>query len=132
IPEEACMKRGSRRRGRRWFLKVALATAPLLIAGPSLLKPGRAQAHGRGFSPVTTTDEYLLPSISGVKTVAILTRGDTGGGYRMVGIPDGLGAYNSDGRHFTLLMNHELTAPVGIPRGHGSQGRVVVPLGDVQ
>jgi hypothetical protein len=121
------MKRGSRRLGRRSFLKSALATAPLLIAGSSLLKPGRAQAHGRGhgFSPVTTTDEYLLPSIPGVQTVAILTVGDAVGGYRMVGIPDGLGAYNSDWRHFTLLMNHELTATVGIPRGHGSKGAFV-------
>ncbi len=118
------MKRGSTRRlGRRSFLKGALATAPLLIAGPSLLKPGRAQAHG--FSPVTTTDEYLFPSIPGVRTVAILTVGDTIGGYRMVGIPDGLGAFNSDHRRFTLLMNHELTAPVGIPRAHGSKGAFV-------
>jgi secreted PhoX family phosphatase len=119
ILEEACMKRGSRRLGRRSFLKGALATAPLLIAGPSLLKPGLAQAHG--FSPVTTTDEYLLPSIPGVKTVAILTVGDSIGGYRMVGIPDGLGAFTSDRRHFTLLMNHELTATVGIPRGGRSR-----------
>jgi hypothetical protein len=52
--------------------------------------------------------------------------GDAVGGYRMVGIPDGLGAYNSDGRHFTLLMNHELVATVGgIPRGHGSKGAFV-------
>jgi hypothetical protein len=127
IPEEACMKRGSRRLGRRSFLKGALATAPLLITGASILKPGGAQAQGRGhgFSPVTTTDEYLLPSIPGVQTVAILTVGDSVGGYRMVGIPDGLGAYNSDGHHFTLLMNHELVATVGIPRGHGSKGAFV-------
>src|SRR6266705_1684728 len=43
----------------------------------------------------------------------------------MVGIPDGLGAFNSDHRRFTLLMNHELTAPVGIPRAHGSKGAFV-------
>jgi hypothetical protein len=119
------MKRGSRRLGRRSFLKGALATAPLLIAGPSLLKPGRAQAQRHDFSPITTTDEYLLPSIAGVQTVAILTVGDAIGGYRMVGIPDGLGAYSSDRRHFTLLMNHELTATVGIPRAHGSKGAFV-------
>jgi hypothetical protein len=119
------MKRGSRRLGRRSFLKGALATAPLLIAGPSLLKPGRAQAQRHGFSPITTTDEYLLPSIAGVQTVAILSVGDAIGGYRMVGIPDGLGAYSSDRRHFTLLMNHELTATVGITRAHGSKGAFV-------
>ena len=103
------MKRGSTRRiGRRSFLKGALATAPLLLAGPSLLKPGRALAHG--IAPSTTTESYLLPTLSGVRTIPILTTGDTIRGYRMVGIPDGLCAFNSDFRNFTLIMNHELLA----------------------
>src|SRR5207253_4789124 len=55
----------------------------------------------------TTTEPYLLPTLSGVRTVPILTVGDTIHGYRMVGIPDGLGAFNSDQDDFTLIMNHE-------------------------
>jgi len=119
------MKRGSTRRiGRRSFLKGALATAPLLLAaGPSLLKPGRALAHG--IAPSTTTESYLLPTLSGVRTIPILTTGDTIRGYRMVGIPDGLGAFNSDLHNFTLIMNHELLAASGIARAHGSKGAFV-------
>ena len=46
-------------------------------------------------------------------------------GYRMVGIPDGLGAFRSGGREFTLLMNHELGNTAGIVRAHGSKGAFV-------
>ncbi len=44
----------------------------------------------------------------------------------MVGIPDGLGAFISGHKQFTLLMNHEITigAP-GIVRAHGSNGAFV-------
>jgi hypothetical protein len=67
------MKRGSMRKlGRRSFLKGALATAPLLLAGPSVLKPARALA-ARGLAPSTTAEPYLLPTIQGVRTVPILT-----------------------------------------------------------
>ena len=45
--------------------------------------------------------------------------------YRMVGIPDGLGAFdNSDGT-FTLLANHELSGAEGITRAHGFRGAFV-------
>jgi hypothetical protein len=119
------MKRGSMRKlGRRSFLKGALATAPLLLAGPSVLKPARALA-ARGLAPSTTTEPYLLPTIQGVRTVPILTVGDSVGGYRMVGIPDGLGAFNSDRHDFTLIMNHELLGTSGIARAHGSMGAFV-------
>ena len=44
----------------------------------------------------------------------------------MVGIPDGLGAFRSGHREFTLLMNHEITAGApGIVRAHGSNGAFV-------
>ena len=119
------MKRGSTRKlGRRSFLKGALATAPLLLGSPSLLKPARALAH-RGLAPSTTTEPYLLPTLPGVRTIPILTTGDSIRGYRMVGIPDGLGAFNSDRDDFTLIMNHELLATNGIARAHGSKGAFV-------
>src|SRR5918992_782230 len=75
--------------------------------------------------PSTTTEPYLLPSLPGVSTVSILTVGDSVGGYRMVGLPDGLGAFdNGDGPHgtFTLFMNHELGPTQGAMRAHGSAG----------
>ena len=118
------MKQGSQRRlGRRTFLKGALATAPLLALGPSLLRPGAARASTIG--PSTTTEPYMLPSVPGVRLVSILTVGDAVGGYRLVGIPDGLGAFVHRLRHFTLIANHEITATNGIARAHGSKGAFV-------
>jgi len=108
---------------RRSFLKGALATAPLLLVGPPLLRPDAARAQNIG--PSTTTDPYLLPSVPGVQTVSILTVGDSVGGYRMVGIPDGLGALRDPRHHVTLLMNHELGGTSGVVRKHGSKGAFV-------
>ena len=69
---------------------------------------------------------YLLPSKKGLKFTSILTVGDTvGSTYRMVGIPDGLGAYDNNDGTFTLLMNHELGNTVGINRAHGAKGAFV-------
>lgn len=109
---------------RRTLLKGALVTAPLLLAGPTLLLPRKAAA-AKHFAPSTTTEPYLVPSIPGVELRSILTVGDSVGGYRMVGIPDGLGAFRSHGNEFTLLMNHELGGTAGIVRAHGSKGAFV-------
>jgi hypothetical protein len=113
--------------GRRMFLKGALATAPLLIAGPTILTPRKSYADGnfQSIGPSTTTEPYLIPSVPGVKLVSILTVGDVIDGYRMVGIPDGLGAFNSDWDKFTVIMNHELAGTVGAVRKHGSKGGFV-------
>src|SRR4051812_29045806 len=115
---------------RRSFLKVAAATPPLVIAGSTVaLAPKEARAAATFMSPSTRIDPYLQPSIAGVKTVSILTVGDSVGGYRMVGIPDGLGPFASGHDEFTLLMNHELTATPpsgpGVVRAHGSTGAFV-------
>ncbi len=109
--------------GRRAFLKGALAAAPLFIAGPTLLLPRKAAA-AKGFGPSTTTEPYMVSNMPGVDVRAILTVGDSVGNYRMVGIPDGLGAFRH-GNQFTLLMNHELGGSAGIVRGHGSRGAFV-------
>ena len=113
--------------GRRAFLKGALATAPLLIAGPTILLPRKTEAALRDpLGPSTATEPYLVPTIDGVKLISILTVGDAVGNYRMVGIPDGLGAFNSDNGNLTLLMNHEITiGRPGITRAHGSNGSFV-------
>jgi hypothetical protein len=68
---------------------------------------------------------------AGVRTVAILTVGDSpnakpdGTPYRMVGLPDGLGAFDNGDGTFTLLMNHELGPTSGIARAHGAAGAFV-------
>ncbi len=74
---------------------------------------------------------FLLPTASGVQSRAILTVGDTsnlkpdGTPYRMVGLPDGLGAFDNGDGTFTLLANHEAGATAGIARAHGAAGSFV-------
>lgn len=73
---------------------------------------------------------YLVPTLSGVTTKALFTVGDSvngkpdGSPYRMVGIPDGLGAFDNGDGTFTLLMNHELPSG-GAVRAHGATGAFV-------
>lgn len=73
----------------------------------------------------SSQSSYLQPVATGVQFTAILTATDTVGGYKMAGIPDGLGAFDNGDGTFTLLMNHELTSATGVPRAHGSKGSFV-------
>ncbi len=68
---------------------------------------------------------YLNPQGVGNTTTSLLTVGDAVGGYQMVGIPDGLGAFDNGNGTFTLLMNHELGNTVGAVRAHGAIGAFV-------
>jgi hypothetical protein len=99
----------------------ALATAAVAAAPAVAEKPGITGPMG----PSTTTSPYVLPVAPGARTASLLTVGDSVGGYEMVGIPDGLGAYRDDGGHLTLLMNHELQSGVGTVRRHGQTGAFV-------
>jgi hypothetical protein len=58
-------------------------------------------------------------------TKAILTVGDAVGGYRLAGIPDGLGAFDNHDGTFTVLVNHEIRDTLGVPRAHGAAGAFV-------
>jgi hypothetical protein len=75
--------------------------------------------------PSSSQAPYAIRSKPGVVTKSILTTGDSVGGYRMVGIPDGLGAFDNGDGSFTVLMNHELGATAGVARAHGSAGAFV-------
>ena len=74
---------------------------------------------------------YLLPLAAGVMTKALFTVGDSANlkpdmtPYRMVGLPDGLGAFDNGDGTFTVLMNHELGPTAGIVRAHGGKGAFV-------
>lgn len=68
---------------------------------------------------------FVLNTIAGVSTRSVLTTGDQVGAYKMVGDPDGLGAFDNGDGTFTLLMNHELSNNQGITRAHGSIGAFV-------
>jgi len=82
--------------------------------------------------PSSSRSNYLVGSMPGVDFVAILTTGDSvqkrgtaGDTYRMVGTPDGLGAFDNLDGTITVLMNHELTPTTGIVRKHGGAGAFV-------
>jgi Bacterial protein of unknown function (DUF839) len=106
------------------------------VAASGLSSLVRGQTQG----PSTLQTPYVLPTVPGVVTKSIASNGNgtsaltpdetfarTGGGapYRLVGIADGLGAFDNGDNTFTLLMNHELGATTGIVRGHGSVGSFV-------
>jgi hypothetical protein len=105
-----------------------IAVAVVVIAGVAA-----ATAFGatRGWGLSSSKDSYLVSSAPGVSLTSILTVGDSAGnGYRMTGIPDGLGAFDNGDGTFTLLMNHEIGTtsagvPLGVPRAHGAAGAFV-------
>jgi hypothetical protein len=120
--------------GRAGLLAALLVTSPLLAPFP---------VWGQERGPSSSQPPYATPSADGVRVQAVLTVGDAAdNGYRLVGVPDGLGAYDSGraacaagkatgGRPcagqetFTLLVNHELGANQGAERAHGARGAFV-------
>jgi Ca2+-binding RTX toxin-like protein len=82
--------------------------------------------------PSSSQTPYLVPTYPGVQITSIMTVGDSVNlkpdgvtPYRMVGIPDGLGAYDNNDGTFTLLMNHEIPSTLGVARAHGNKGAFV-------
>lgn len=76
--------------------------------------------------PSSSQSAYLVPVTEGTNFTSIFTVGDTTpGGYKMVGIPDGLGAFDNADGTFTVLMNHELNSAAGVVRAHGTKGAFV-------
>ncbi len=76
--------------------------------------------------PVIAGDAYIQAVANGWEVRAIITVGESAqNGYRMVGVPDGLGAFDNGDGTLTVLMNHELNADIGTVRAHGSKGAFV-------
>lgn len=85
-----------------------------------------ANAAERVRGPSSSHTPYVTPTASGWSVISIISVGDAAGnGYRMVGIPDGLGAYDNGNGTFTVLMNHELAPLLGATRAHGATGAFV-------
>lgn len=81
-------------------------------------------------------DAYIQPVVAGWEARPIITVGEhAANGYRMVGVPDGLGAFDNRDGTMTVLMNHEIPSTLGVVRGHGGKGafvsRWVVRLADL-
>src|ERR1041384_6547825 len=75
--------------------------------------------------PSSSASPYVVPVAPGATTISILTAGDSVNGYRMVGVPDGLGAFDNGDGTFTVLMNHELVSNASSFHAHGSRGAFV-------
>ena len=114
----------------------AVAVCVALGAGATLAAQGTpGPVPGTFQGPSSSQTPYVVPSSSGWESVSIVSVGDPAtNGYRMVGIPDGLGAlagrfvggrYVDTSDFMTVFMNHELGATVGIPRAHGQPGAFV-------
>ena len=106
-------------RGKR-LLITALAAS--VLGGTAA---GAGAAPGAEQGPSSSQPPYDVPAAPGIATKSILTVGDSVGGYRMVGIPDGLGAYDNHDATFTLLSNHEIPSGSGVVRAHGARGAFV-------
>src|SRR5215212_300211 len=104
---------------------MARTTRYLITASGTAIAAAAVLSANAITGPSSSEAPYLLAAHPGVVTRSILSVGDGVAGYRMAGIPDGLGAFdNSDGT-FTLLMNHELRESVGVTRAHGAKGAFI-------
>jgi hypothetical protein len=87
--------------------------------------------------PQSSQTPYIVPTAPGWEVVSLITVGDSAKNvdYRMVGIPDGMGAlpgkfagnggYVADKAFMTVFLSHELGATQGVPRAHGATGAFV-------
>ena len=66
-----------------------------VVASALLLGSGAVHAAPSQQGPSSSQSPYLVRTVPGVVTKSILTTGDSVGGYRMAGIPDGLGAFDN-------------------------------------
>jgi hypothetical protein len=101
----------------------------LSLVVSSLLLPVAAFAAA---GPSTSTTPYLKPLDPGVEFTSVLSVGDSvrkmhqgSQTYRMVGTPDGMGAFDNGDGTFTLLVNHEFTEDLGVTRANGGKGAFV-------
>ncbi len=99
--------------------KKVIATA---VAGALAILSQAALAQYTGTTttgPSSSATPYNQ-GIAGYNITSILTTGDNIGGYRMAGLPDGLGAYDNGNGTITVLMNHEIGNTLGVARAHHS------------
>ena len=96
---------------------------PMITSGTSFSVD---EANSNGLTgPSSSATPYITSRNPEVQFTSLFTVGDAVNGYRMVGIPDGMGAYDNGDGSFTLLMNHELANERGIARAHGQAGSFV-------
>nr|WP_263539294.1 PEP-CTERM sorting domain-containing protein [Paucibacter sp. Y2R2-4] len=99
-----------------------------LVAAALVAMASQASAqvfNGNLVQGVSSSQSSYIKGATGYDITSIITAGDAVGGYRMSGLPDGLGAFDNGNGTFTVLMNHEIGANAGIARAHGGTGAFV-------
>ncbi len=104
--------------------------ASLLSKFPDLAEEIELYTHDKDLTPFTggSREPYLESSNRDVvKIEPLLTVGESVFGYRLAGVPDGLGAYQDpDNEDFIrVLITHELQFIEGSVRKHGAHGAFV-------
>jgi hypothetical protein len=117
------------------FNKFLIGAAAMVIASSgTIAQAQKAPDGGTETGPSSSQSPYVVPVAPGVFIKSIMSVGESvnnkpdGTPYRMVGIPDGLGAFNTTGNTFTVLMNHELRPDAGVVRAHGATGAFISRL----
>lgn len=94
--------------------------------GATASGPSSATVPAVAATPSVPGAPYIVPLQPGWSVISLITAGNTArSGYRMTGIPDGLGAFGNGDGTITVLMNHELSAGKSVQRGHGGRGAFV-------
>jgi len=112
------------------MLRIAKRLIAVAVTALAVIGGATAVSANAITGPSSSASPYLVRLVPGVVTKSILTVGDSvtnpdGTSYRMVGIPDGLGAFDNGDGTFTVLMNHEIPANLGVVRAHGAKGAFV-------
>jgi hypothetical protein len=78
-------------------------------------------------SETKPVDAWIKPTKDGWLVTPLLNVGDEVGetGYRMVGVPDGLGVLDNGDGTLSIYMNHELASDMGKLRAHSGRGAFV-------
>ncbi len=101
---------------------IAALSATLLTGSAA----SAAEPYHENEGPSSSQTPYLQAIARDVRLTSLITVGDSVGGYRMAGIPDGIGVLRGDDDDtFTIVMNHEFTEAVGGPRDHAPSGAFV-------
>ena len=104
--------------------------AGALVLAAIAVQPTLAPAAPLNIGPSTSLGSYVIPEpgVAGVEITSLLTVNDpiktATNGYKLVGIPDGMGASVSGG-DIVLTVNYELANTAGITRAHGQKGAFV-------
>lgn len=94
----------------------------MIVAGAFMLTSTFSAAEEGNFSVA-----WLKPVQDGWNVRPLMNVGDRIGeaGYRMAGVPDGLGVLDNGDGTLSIFMNHELASDMGRMRKHGGRGAFV-------